>query len=75
MSFLDPAIALYVAAAVALLVWVVLFFYLWSIDRRTRELHRKLSERPEAPATRAAQPLQAVRNRREEATETSRDGV
>ena len=46
----NPALAMYVAAAVALVVLGGLFWYLWSIDRGVRELRRRLSERPRPPA-------------------------
>jgi hypothetical protein len=36
----DPAIAIYVAAAVALVVMIGFFIYLWRMDRHVRELQR-----------------------------------
>ncbi len=52
---LDPGIAIYAALAVALVVWVGIFAFLWRIDRQTRELRRRLdlAPRAEAPAPRA----------------------
>ena len=45
----NPALAMYVAAAVALVVLVGFFWYLWSLDQNVAELRRKLSERPTPP--------------------------
>ena len=43
----NPAIAMYVAAAVALVVMIGFFMYLWRMDRSVRELQRALeSEQP-----------------------------
>jgi CcmD family protein len=56
MNFLlDPAVAIYVAAAVALVVWLGVFAFLWRIDQTTRELRRKLDEEtsPPVPTPRA----------------------
>ena len=52
---LDPGFAIYAALAVALVVWIGIFAFLWRIDRQTRELRRKLDQAPraEAPAPRA----------------------
>lgn len=44
----NDALAMYVAAAVALVVMVGFFWYLWSIDRGVAELRRRLDERPVA---------------------------
>ena len=38
----DPAIAMYVAAAVALVVMIGFFLYLWRMDGQVRELRRRL---------------------------------
>ncbi len=40
----NPALGMYVAAAVALVVMLGFFIYLWSLDRRVRELQRKLEQ-------------------------------
>jgi CcmD family protein len=56
MNFLlDPAVAIYVAMAVVLVVWLGIFAFLWRIDRQARELRRRLDEEPAAvqPAPRA----------------------
>jgi CcmD family protein len=52
---LDPAIAIYAALAVALVVWLGIFAFLWRLDRQARELRRQLDAAPraEAPAPRA----------------------
>ena len=51
----EPGIAVYVALAVALVVWIGIFAFLWRLDRQARELRRRLDQRPraEAPAPRA----------------------
>ncbi len=55
MNFLlDPGVAIYVALAVALVVWVGVFVFLWRVDQAARELRRRLdspqgAERREAP--------------------------
>lgn len=51
----DSGIAIYVALAVALAVWVGIFAFLWRLDRQLRELQRKLEQAPRAeqPAPRA----------------------
>jgi CcmD family protein len=52
---LEPGIAIYMALAVALAVWLGIFAFLWRLDRQARELRRRLDQRPraEAPAPRA----------------------
>ncbi len=40
----NPTLGMYVAAAVALVVMLGFFVYLWSLDRRVRELQRKLEQ-------------------------------
>jgi len=65
---LDPGIAIYAALAVALVVWLGIFTFLWRLDRQARELRRQLAQRPraEAPAphatleTRNGQPRPSV---------------
>ena len=45
MNFLlDPGIAIYIALAVALVVWAGIFAFLWRIDQATRELRRKMDQ-------------------------------
>lgn len=53
----NPAIALYVATGVALVVMLGFFIYLWRMDRRVRELQQALDReiraeaRPDATGT------------------------
>lgn len=56
MNFLlEPGLAIYVALAVALVVWLGIFAFLWRLDRLTRALRQRLEEAPHAaqPAPRA----------------------
>ncbi len=57
----NPALAMYVAAAVALVVVLGFFWYLWSIDRGVRELRRRLDERPAASESTVVTPLRPRR--------------
>ena len=41
----DPGLALYVAAAVAVVVWLGIFAYLWRIDAQAKNLRRLLDQR------------------------------
>ncbi len=45
----NDALAMYVAAAVALVVLAGFFWYLWSLDRGVAELRRRLHNGPDAP--------------------------
>lgn len=51
----DPGVAIYMSLAVALVVWIGIFAFLWRLDRQARELRRKLDQAPRAeqPAPRA----------------------
>ena len=54
MNFLlEPGLAIYVAMAVALAVWIGIFVFIWRVDQQVRELRRRLDqpqqERREAP--------------------------
>jgi hypothetical protein len=40
----NPILSMYVAAAVALVVMLGFFVYLWSLDQRVRELQQKLEQ-------------------------------
>ncbi|HEY1015591.1 MAG TPA: hypothetical protein VGE07_22975 [Herpetosiphonaceae bacterium] len=53
-GLIDPGVALYVSAAVALLVWAGIFAYLWRIDAQARALAKALERLPEHPAPGAA---------------------
>lgn len=47
MNFLlDPAVAIYVAMAVALVVWIAVFIFLMRVDAQARELRKKLAQLP-----------------------------
>lgn len=46
----NPALAMYVAAAVALVVVAGFFWYVWSIDRGVADLRRRLSEKSSPPS-------------------------
>lgn len=41
---LDAGVAIYVAVAVTLSVWIALFIYLWRIDAHARELKRRIEQ-------------------------------
>ncbi len=41
---LDPGVAIYVALAVALVVWIGIFGFLWRVDRHVQELRRRLNQ-------------------------------
>ncbi len=56
----NDALAMYVALAVALVVMVGFFWYLWSIDRGIAELRRRLDERP-VPTEETVAPLRPRR--------------
>lgn len=51
----NPSIAIYTAMAVALVVWVAIFAYLWRLDGQSQALQRKIEQAPreEVPAPRA----------------------
>lgn len=44
-GLIDPALALYVAAAVAVIVWLGIFAYLWRIDQQAKALRRSFDQR------------------------------
>jgi len=52
---LEPGLAIYLALAVALVVWIGIFAFLWRLDRQMRALRARLDAEPraEAPAPRA----------------------
>jgi len=51
----DSGLAIYMSLAVALVVWIGIFVFLWRLDRQARELRRRLEQAPHAeqPAPRA----------------------
>ena len=57
----NPSIAIYTAMAVALVVWVAIFAYLWRIDAQSRELQRKIEQAPREEATAPRATLEARR--------------
>lgn len=68
----DPGVALYVAAAVAVVVWLGIFAYLWRIDVRARALRRALDQRQAdvaAPAVASRRPERQARTTTEERKE------
>lgn len=47
MNFLlDPALAIYIAMVVALVVWVGVFIFLMRVDAQARDLRKKLDQLP-----------------------------
>ena len=42
---MSEVTALYVVMAVALVVWLGIFLYLWALDRRVRRLEREVVKR------------------------------
>lgn len=62
----DPAMAMYVAAAVALVVMTGLFVYLWRMERQVRAIQRLLESEPETPrVTTVNEPLRPQRIEKE----------
>jgi hypothetical protein len=57
----NPAVAMYVAAAVALVVMIGFFIYLWRMDRHVRDLQRRLDARSDlTTSATAGRPREAV---------------
>jgi CcmD family protein len=70
---LEAGIAIYVALAVALTVWIGIFIYLWRLDAQARDLRRKLDQMPERSTTAApSATLRAQRPTSEQAERTER---
>ena len=44
----DSGLAIYMSLAVALVVWIGIFVFLWRLDRQARELRRRLEQAPRA---------------------------
>jgi CcmD family protein len=62
MNFLlEPGIAIYIALAVALVVWIGIFAFLWRLDGATRELRRRLDSAP--PIERPGSPRATLEKR------------
>lgn len=70
-GLIDPGLALYVAAAVAVVVWLGIFAYLWRIDAQAKMLRRMLDERREQAAPQAAPTPQRPERIQPERKETS----
>jgi CcmD family protein len=69
MNFLlEPGIAIYVALAVALVVWLGIFAFLWRLDGSVRELRRRLDSAP--PVEQSSAP-RATLEKRSGTTNTS----
>lgn len=68
-TFLDAGIAIYVALAVALAVWLGIFAYLWRLDAQARELRRRLDATPE----RAEQPAPSATLRAQKPADVTRE--
>ena len=51
----NQVVGIYVSLAVALVVWIGIFAFLWRLDRQARELRQRLEQTPRAeqPAPRA----------------------
>jgi CcmD family protein len=49
-GLLDAGVAIYVAAAVALSVWIGIFVYLWRLDAQARALRQELERDRARPA-------------------------
>lgn len=58
----DPAVAMYVATAVALVVMIGFLIYLWRMDRQVRELRRIVEGQ-------SARPVSASQSARDSAVE------
>lgn len=54
----NPAVAVYVAAGVALIVMIGFFVYLWRMDRRVRELQRAFDRDFRAESSAAVRPAE-----------------
>jgi hypothetical protein len=69
MNFLlDPAIAIYIALAAALAVWIGIFIFLWRVDQLAQELRRKLDQAP--ASDQPAAPRATLESRRQSSAAT-----
>ena len=66
----NPALAMYVAAAVALVVMIGFFWYLWSLDRTIAAIRRQLSD-GESVGPQPAPPLRPRRRLEQEQSDGS----
>ena len=57
----NDALAMYVAAAVALVVMIGFFWYLWSIDRAVADLRRRLDQQEAAELPKVVTPIRPHR--------------
>jgi CcmD family protein len=57
---LEAGVAIYVAMAVALSVWIGIFVYLWRIDAQARALRQELERERKLDAERPAAPQATV---------------
>jgi CcmD family protein len=62
-SLLDPGVATYVALAVALVTWLLLFAYIWRLDAQSQELRRRLDAGAGEPQQAPQVTLEAQRQR------------
>ena len=70
-GLIDPGLALYVSAAVAVVVWLGIFAYLWRIDAQAKMLRRMLDEQRSQAAPQAAPTPQRPERIQPERKETS----
>jgi hypothetical protein len=57
----NDALAMYVAAAVALVVMIGFFWYLWSIDRAVASLRQRLDQQEAAEPPKVVTPIRPHR--------------
>jgi flagellar biosynthesis/type III secretory pathway M-ring protein FliF/YscJ len=69
----NPAIAMYVAAAVALVVMIGFFIYLWRMDRHVRALQQQLNNEEQQSITTPVATSEPLRPQRIE--KELRDGL
>ena len=55
-NLLEAGVAIYVALAVALSVWIGIFVYLWRIDAHARNLRRELDRQQRREQEQSATP-------------------
>ena len=67
----NDALAMYVAAAVALVVMIGFFWYLWSIDRAVSGLRRRLDQQEAAEPPKVVTPIRPHRRIEQEQVDGS----